>query len=335
MKSDPTAPTCVLGAGSWGTALAVQLARAGQNTRLWVYEPQQAYRLQSNRENATYLPGVRFPDPLSVHSEISDALDGCQDILIVVPSHVFAQTIDKIAPHVSPKTRFIWGTKGLDPDTGGLLHHVLQSKLGGDHSLAIISGPSFAKEVAHDLPTAITIAGSDSQFNKEFAAKIHSTNFRPYTNDDLIGVQLAGAMKNPIAVAAGMCDGLGLGANARCALITRGLAGMMRLGIKLGGKPETFSGLAGMGDLILTCTDNLSRNRRFGLALGQGVSVEKAYQQVGQVVEGKQNALLIKELAGKHNVDLPIIDQVCLVVESKLGVKQAASALLQRDLRAE
>ena len=281
----------ILGTGSWGTALAIVLARNGFVVRLWGKFLDEVESLQRNRSNERYLPGVALSDNIHIYADIASALSGCDDILIAVPSHVFIDTLNLIKPYLSKSARIMWGTKGLDAD-GELLHQAVE-KILGDIPAAIISGPTFAMEVAKGLPTAVTVAANSSDFAKEIADYFHSETFRVYTSGDVIGVEIGGAVKNVLAIAVGVSDGLGFGSNARCALITRGLAELTRLGMKLGGKMETFMGLAGLGDLVLTCTDNQSRNRRFGLSIGKGNSRAAAEKSIDQVIEGIVNAKLI------------------------------------------
>ena len=321
----------VLGAGSWGTALAIALARNGQRTRLWGHNPQHIQAMQATQSNERFLAGIAFPENLSVFDDLATALDECQDVLIVVPSVAFRSTLVKAQPFIKPKMGIAWGTKGIDHDSGALLHEVV-TEICGAHPMAIISGPSFAKEVAQGLPTAITLAGTDAAYNQHLQQRFHQKNFRVYISEDLIGVQISGTVKNVLAIATGMCDGLALGANARSALITRGLSELVRLGIALGGSYETFMGLAGIGDLILTCTDNQSRNRRFGLALGKGETTIQAEQAIGQVVEGIKNAAEIYKLAQQVAVEMPICNQVYQVIQGEVSVAQAAKNLLSREL---
>lgn len=335
MKSSLSAPIAVLGSGSWGTALAIQLARHHQHTRLWGHLPDEIAQMRKSRSNPIYLPDIAFPDDLDVYDDLEKALDGVTEILIVVPSHAFAQMLDRLKPLVTNKHSIVWATKGIDPKTGLLLHQVLQQHLPFIRSKAVLSGPSFAKEVAVGMPTAVTIASNDEHFSQHLVERFHTENFRPYVSDDIIGVQICGAVKNPVAVAAGIADGLGLGANARCALITRALAEMTRLGVAMGGKNTTFTGLAGLGDLVLTCTDNQSRNRRFGFALGQGKPIDEAEKEIGQVVEGKSNAILVQKLAKQYQVSMPIIDHVVKILEGKISPKDAVHRLLMRAVKAE
>ena len=262
--------------------------------------------MREHRENAHYLPGCKFPESL-VTADIKAAVDGVKNVVVVVPSHAFADILNTINPLLATHARVAWATKGLEPESGRLLYEVAEDVLGNTHALAVLSGPTFAIEMAKGLPTAISMSSTDQDFVDELSEMLHcERSFRVYTNDDFIGVQLGGAVKNVIAIGAGMADGIGFGANARTALITRGLAELTRLGLKLGAKSETFTGMAGLGDLILTCTDNQSRNRRFGLALGQGKSVDDALESIGQAVEGYRNTREVVFSASRRlrNADL-------------------------------
>ena len=259
-----------------------------------------------------------------------------RDILIVVPSHAFKALLETLKPILQPQHRIIWATKGLEPGSGRLLRDVALDVLGNQYPLAVLSGPTFAKEMAAGLPTAISLSSTSETLVDDFARKLHcARSFRVYKNPDFIGVQLGGAVKNVIAIGAGLADGLGFGANARTALITRGLAELTRLGVKVGAQPETFMGMAGLGDLVLTCTDNQSRNRRFGLALGQGKDVETAMTEIGQVVEGYRNTEEVHVLAKKYEVEMPICEQIYAVLYHGKSPKEAALALLGRDLKSE
>lgn len=329
-----TSSIAVIGAGSWGTALAIHLARQNYPVQLWGRNSTQMQEMQKIRCNLYYLPDAIFPENLDIHTDLKSAVQNCPTILIAVPSHAFRETLITIKPYLMPNARIIWATKGLDPSTHRLLHTVVTEIL-ADMPYAILTGPSFAKEVAIGLPTAITIATRDDHFAKELMELFHSHNFRVYRSYDVIGVQLGGAIKNVLAIAVGIADGLGLGANARSALITRGLAEMSRLGLALGGQLETFMGLAGLGDLLLTCTDNQSRNRRFGLAVGSGKPAKIAEKEIGQVVEGIRTTNEIYQLAQKHQIELPICDQVYNVVYNKISPKIAAQNLLMREPKAE
>ena len=288
-----------------------------------------------DRENARYLPGIEFPPNLVAHPALSDCLAGVRDILVVVPSHGLRDTLKKALPLLSPESRVCWATKGFELHTGKLPHQVAAEVLGEDRPVAVLSGPTFAKEVAEGLPTAMTIASNDEAFGQELAALISGENFRAYTSDDFIGVEVGGAIKNVLAIGAGMCDGLGFGANARIALITRGLVELTRLGVALGAKHETMMGLAGMGDLVLTCTDNLSRNRRMGLALANGMTVSEAQQEIQQVVEGVLAAEAVKEVADKLDIEMPICHQVYRILHEGASPREAVGALMGRELKSE
>ncbi len=330
------ASVTVLGAGSYGTALAICLARNGTPTLLWGRDSEQLDSMTANRQNQRYLPDIPFPDSLHIETDLANAVAASRDILVVVPSHAFKGMLESIAPLLAASQRIIWATKGLEPGTGRLLKDVAQDVLGDDYPLAVLSGPTFAKEMAAGLPTAISLSSTDDSFIDDMAAKLHcSKSFRVYKNPDFTGVQLGGAVKNVIAIGAGLADGLGFGANARTALITRGLAELTRLGVKAGAQPETFMGMAGLGDLVLTCTDNQSRNRRFGLALGKGFSVEQAMTDIGQVVEGYRNTEEVKALAEHLDVEMPICEQIYAVLYQGKSPKDAALALLGRSLKSE
>lgn len=326
----------VIGAGSYGTALAISLARNGANVVIWGHETDHMERLEADRCNQEFLPGVDFPPSLIVETDLNRAVQASRDLLVVVPSHVFGIVLNSLKPHLRPDSRLCWATKGLEPDTGRLLQDVAHDILGEQLSLAVLSGPTFAKELALGMPTAISVASPDAQFVADLQEKIHcSKSFRVYANSDFTGMQLGGAVKNVIAIGAGMSDGIGFGANARTALITRGLAEMSRLGAALGAHPETFMGMAGLGDLVLTCTDNQSRNRRFGLALGQGKEVQAAQDEIGQVVEGYRNTKEVWMLAKRMGVEMPIVEQIYQVLYQGKDAHLAAQDLLARDKKAE
>jgi len=331
-----TAAITVLGAGSYGTALAICLARNGHKTMLWGRDSAHVEAMASSRENTQYLSGFRFPDNLILEADLAIALQASDTILVVVPSHAFGDMLTQIQPLLRTDARVAWATKGLEPETGRLLQAVAQDKLGNNIALAVLSGPTFAKEMAAGLPTAISLSSTDEQFIDHLSTLLHcEKSFRVYHNDDFIGVQLGGAVKNVIAIAAGMADGMGFGANARTALITRGLAEMTRLGVAVGAEPATFMGMAGLGDLVLTCTDNQSRNRRFGIALGQGDTVEHAMASIGQVVEGYRNAKEVHILAYNNQVEMPIVEQVYQVLYGGKSAKLAAVDLLSRAKKTE
>lgn len=326
----------VIGAGSYGTSLAISLARNGANIVLWGHEPEHMARLEADRANHEFLPNIDFPESLIIESDLEKAVSASRDLLVVVPSHVFGIVLNSLKPHLKADSRICWATKGLEPETGRLLKDVANDVLGDGYSLAVLSGPTFAKELAAGMPTAISVASPDHEFVKELQEKIHCTRtFRVYANDDFIGMQLGGAVKNVIAIGAGMSDGIGFGANARTALITRGLAEMSRLGAALGAKPETFMGMAGLGDLVLTCTDNQSRNRRFGLALGTGKDVDTAQEEIGQVVEGYRNTKEVWLLSERMGVEMPIVEQIYQVLYQGKDAHMAAKDLLARDKKSE
>ena len=326
----------VIGAGSYGTALAICLARNGNSITLWGRNSQDMAQMAAQRVNQKYLPDIRLPDTLQVSDDLVAAAGSSRDILLVVPSHAFAETLQQIKPYLQSNARVAWATKGLEPETGRLLQDVARDILGDSVSLAVFSGPTFAKEMAMGLPTAISLSSTDAEFITRLSDLLHcAKSFRVYTNPDFIGVQLGGAVKNVIAIGAGMADGIGFGANARTALITRGLTEMCRLGCARGAKKDTFMGMAGLGDLVLTCTDNQSRNRRFGLLLGQGKAVDDAMTQIGQVVEGYRNAREVYNLAQRVGVEMPITEQIYQVLYQSKDVKLAALDLLGREKRDE
>lgn len=326
----------VLGAGSYGSALAISLARNGHPTLLWGHDPAHVAELEHDRCNKAFLPDVPFPADLQLTADLQRAVQAAPVLLLVVPSHVFGQVLSQVKPFLRPDTRIAWATKGLEPDSGRLLQDVARDVLGKTIPLAVISGPTFAKELAAGLPTAISVASTHDDFADELSHLLHcGRSFRVYTNPDFVGLQLGGAVKNVIAIGAGLSDGLGFGANARTALITRGLVEMQRLGAALGADAKTFMGMAGLGDLVLTCTDNQSRNRRFGLALGAGKAVETAMAEIGQVVEGYRNTKEVHLLAARCGVEMPICEQIFQVLYQGKNPKEAAIALLSRDKRDE
>ncbi|MBH2698571.1 NAD(P)H-dependent glycerol-3-phosphate dehydrogenase [Serratia nevei] len=326
----------VIGAGSYGTALAITLARNGHTVVLWGHNPAQIQTLQQDRCNQAFLPDVPFPDTLLLEADLARVLAASRDVLVVVPSHVFGDVLRQLKPHLRADARIVWATKGLEAETGRLLQDVAREALGETIPLAVLSGPTFAKELAAGLPTAIALAATDAQFADDLQQLLHcGKSFRVYSNPDFIGVQLGGAVKNVIAIGAGMSDGIGFGANARTALITRGLAEMSRLGSALGADPSTFMGMAGLGDLVLTCTDNQSRNRRFGIMLGQGKGVQEAQDSIGQVVEGYRNTKEVLALAQRHGVEMPITEQIYQVLYCHKDAREAALSLLGRARKDE
>jgi glycerol-3-phosphate dehydrogenase (NAD(P)+) len=328
-------PVTVLGAGSWGTALAIQFARSGRATRLWGRDRERLLAMGRNRRNERYLSGGDFPPSLTVEPDLPAALANARDVLVVVPSHAFRSVLGEIAPFLAPDMRLAWATKGLELATGRLPHQIAHEVLGSQRSVAVLSGPTFAREVGAGLPTAMTIASTDVEFAKVLAQDLSSSNFRAYTSTDIAGVEIGGAVKNVLAVGAGLSDGLGFGANTRVALITRGLAEMMRLGVALGAKRETFMGLAGLGDLVLTCTDDQSRNRRFGLLLAAGATPEQALAEIGQVVEGYTAAKAVRTVAARMDVEMPLCEGVYRVLYSGVPAKDAVRELMSRPIKSE
>lgn len=333
--SDAAAPLAVLGAGSWGTALAIQFARAGHPTRLWGRDPAQQSAMAEARCNQRYLPEAPFPENLSVVRDLEEGLEGVSEILIAVPSHALRELLEEIAPLLGDDTRLAWATKGFELETGLLPHQVARQVLGDSRSFAVLSGPTFAREVGAGLPTAMTIASPDEGFANALARSLSASNFRAYTSTDIVGVEVGGATKNVLAVGAGLADGLGFGANTRVALITRGLVEMTRLGVALGAKRETFMGLAGLGDLVLTCTDDQSRNRRFGLLLASGKSAEEALKEIGQVVEGYLAARAVHRVAAREKVDMPICEGIYKLLYEGVPAREVVKALMTRPIKAE
>jgi len=328
-------PIAVLGAGSWGTALAIHLADSGHNVLLWGNDPEHMQLLSEQRCNHQYLPDVRFPDLLQVTDSLEQALASPAWILIAIPSHAYRAFLQKNRHLFTEHVGIAWASKGLELGSGKLIHQVIAEELPHCKKIAVMSGPTFAAEVARHLPTSITVASESEEFSSQISEDLHSGRFRVYLSSDLIGVELGGSLKNVLAIAAGAADGLGFGANTRAALITRGLAEMMRLGEAMGGHRETFMGLAGMGDLILTCTDNQSRNRRTGLLLAQGKTQEQVHKEIGQAIEGIKTAKEVVKLARLHNVEVPISEQVYRVLYENCPIKDAVHALLSRKSTVE
>jgi len=325
----------VLGSGSWGTALAIQFARAGRDTIMWGIETDEIASMAKARRNKTYLPNAPFPDRLEVTTALDTALAGAEDVLVVVPSHAFRETLQRLGGAATPIQHLAWATKGFETETGLLPHQVAEQVLGKAIPTAVLSGPTFAAEVGIGLPSAMVIASADAAFALRLAEAITTDNFRAYTSTDITGVEVGGATKNVLAIGAGISDGLGFGANTRIALITRGLVEMTRLGVALGAKKDTFMGLSGMGDLVLTCTDDQSRNRRFGLALGKGANVEQARQAIGQVVEGYYAAIAVHRVATRLQVQMPIVEEIYRVVYESASPQEAVVALMRRPITPE
>jgi glycerol-3-phosphate dehydrogenase (NAD(P)+) len=334
VKSE-TKEIAVIGAGSWGTALAIQLGRAGQEPTLWGREPEVIAALQTERTNSIFLPGIKLPDSVRINPDLAAVVASHQDLLVCVPSHVFRSVLEAIKPNLVHGARIAWATKGFELATGKLPHQVAHETLGIEVPLAVVSGPTFATEVGLGLPTAMTVAASNADYADDLAWRFSDKNFRAYTSTDMIGVEVGGAVKNVLAIATGLSDGLGFGANTRVALITRGLAEMTRLGLALGANADTFMGLSGMGDLVLTCTDDQSRNRRMGLALAKGKTVDDTAKEIGQVVEGVKAAAAVRKAASELGVEMPICEQVYQLIYEGISVKEAIHALMQREVKSE
>ena len=329
------ATIAVLGAGSWGTALAAQLARNGNQTRLWGRDAAAMADMAASGINRRYLPDITLPASLVCTSSLEEALTGVDGILLGTPTKAFESTLDLIGPHLNEHSVLVWACKGVEAGSGRLLHEVLAERVPCVRQSAVLSGPSFAAELAGNLPTATTIASMDSAVATRVAGWFHGENFRAYTTDDVVGVEVGGALKNVFAIAAGISDGLGFGANSRAALITRGLAELMRLGVAMGARQETLIGLSGMGDLVLTCTDDKSRNRRFGLHLAAGDNVDEALTRIGQVVEGVRTAEEAQRMAAHYQVEMPIVEQVFAVIHEGKSPLDAVRELLSRSPKKE
>lgn len=327
----------VLGAGAWGSALAIHLAKVGHQVSLWAHSAEQAEKLNHDGENARYLPGVTFPEGISVTSDLAECVEGSAAVLLVVPSQAFRETLIGLEPLISLNSQHVaWATKGFEPVTQKLLHEVAFEVLGDEARLTVLSGPTFAKEVAEGLPTAMVSASKQKSEAQFWADLFQSDTFRMYTQADMLGVEVGGAYKNIMAIATGISDGLHMGANARAALVSRGMVEMMRLSEALGGQSETMMGLAGLGDLVLTCTDDLSRNRRFGFGLARGdMDTEQVINEIGQVVEGVKAVNAVKQLAERLELELPIMEQVYSLVHGQTSPKEAVHALMSRSLKAE
>jgi len=329
----------VLGAGSWGTALAILLGQNLKQVRLWGRKG--ATKLAKDRSNERYLPGIMFPDSIEVADQIENTVLPDLNFLVVVPSHAFRSTLEQLAQAISDKglspsnATVIWGTKGFDAHSGALLSEVVEDVFPDIKTYGVVSGPSFATETAKGMPTGLSIACNNNSSAEQLSGWFRTTTTRVYFSDDIVGVQLGGAIKNVMAVATGISDGLGYGANARAALITRGLAEMVRLGCALGGKAETFSGLAGVGDLMLTCTDDKSRNRRFGLGIGAGQSREQVIEEIGQEIESINTTRELYLKAQGLEIEMPITEQVYEVLHKNLPPDVAVKRLLGRDPKAE
>lgn len=323
----------VLGAGAWGTAISIRLA-ARHTATLWVRDAQAARQLAATRSNQRYLPGFTIPDAIKITAALAYAIEGCDLILVATTTAGLRPTLRQLTA-AGNATPVVWLCKGLEAESAQLPHQIAASELPTTLSRAVLSGPSFASEVARGLPAALTLASHDPDFASHVARELHDHALRLYSSDDIMGVEIAGAVKNVMAIASGICDGLGLGYNARAALITRGLAEITRLGLKLGGRLETFMGLAGAGDLILTCTGDLSRNRTVGLKLTQGLPLAQVLRELGHVAEGVYTAREINRIARGLGIEMPITRAVCRVMDENIPARDAVQELLQRDPKPE
>lgn len=322
----------ILGAGSWGTAIAIAMARQGHSVVLWTKDSAHCEDMQNKHCNERYLPQSPFPAALSCSTDLNDCVSQATQVFVAVPSHAFAELL-QILPQ--PKQGLSWLTKGIDPKSQQVLSELVKQRWGADYPIAVISGPSFAKEVAADLPTALLVASQHPAYQQTIRDLLHTPTLRIYVSDDVLGVQLCGAIKNVLAIACGISDGIGYGANAKAALITRGLAEMRRLLQASHARAETCLSLAGVGDLILTCTDNQSRNRRFGLLLGQGMDILAAEKNIGQVVEGKYNVNQIYALAQKYQIEMPICTEVHAILNQQRSPQEAVKELMNRPVKDE
>ncbi len=336
----PVQQAVVVGAGSWGTALAKMLSDKGYRITLWGHRQEHVDEIVRNRENLTYLPGFKLSDNLTATADLKEAVTGQPMVVMVVPSHGFREVFRRLLPYLTDNTYVISAVKGIENDTQMTMDQVMEDELAGMDSppslhLGALAGPSFAKEVAAGVPTAVTVAAKSKEEAVFFQEFFNAPLFRVYASTDQIGVELSGALKNIIAIGAGICDGLGYGTNTRAALITRGLAEISRLGIKMGANPVTFSGLGGMGDLVLTCTGDLSRNRTVGIKLGQGKKLSTILDEMNMVAEGVKTTKSAWNLARKMDVEMPILEQVYQVLYNDKPCEEAVRDLLARSLKEE
>jgi glycerol-3-phosphate dehydrogenase (NAD(P)+) len=327
----------VIGAGSWGTTLADLLAKKGHDVVLWAYEPELVAEMTATRENGPYLPGITLSPRLAFTNDLAAAVTGKELLLFVTPSQVTRRVLTQMLPFCPADALIVSASKGVEVDTERLVSQIYEEILPAElyRRFAVLSGPSFAREVAKEMPTAVVAAAADPAVAREVQQVFSCGYFRVYTNNDVIGVELGGAIKNVIAIAAGISDGLGFGYNTRAALITRGLAEITRLGVALGARTETFAGLAGMGDLVLTCTGDLSRNRTVGMQLGEGRRLPEILADMRMVAEGVKTAESTRRLAQRLGVDMPIIEQVYLVLYEEKPARAAVMELMARDPKAE
>ncbi|MBU0482521.1 MAG: NAD(P)-dependent glycerol-3-phosphate dehydrogenase [Proteobacteria bacterium] len=336
----PVSKAAVIGAGSWGTALARLLSEKGYRVTLWGHRLDHVAEIIANRENLTYLPGFKLNDNLTATADLKEAVAGHELVLMVVPSHGYREVFRRLLPHLEKNVSLISAVKGIENDTLMTMDQVVVDELGKIDAppalkIGVLAGPSFAKEVAAGVPTAVTVAANTREDARFFQQVFNAPRFRVYASTDVIGMELCGALKNPIAIGAGICDGLGYGTNTRAALITRGLAEITRLGVRMGAQPLTFAGLAGMGDLVLTCTGDLSRNRQVGLKLGQGQKIKQIVAEMKMVAEGVKTTRSAYNLARKMNIEMPILEQVYQVIYEDMDCNEAVKTLLARSLKEE
>lgn len=325
----------MLGAGAFGTALAIQLSRRGAPAFLWGRDAMTMATMQESRENPRYLRGCAFPAGLTATADLATVIAECGDVIIATPSPSLRETCNRLKPLLRPEQGVACAAKGLEPGTSRLAHDVIGEVLDTDRDIAVISGPTFAKELGIGLPTAVTVAANHPAFAERIALALHGDGFRAYTSSDMTGVEIGGAAKNVLAIAVGIADGLGLGANTRAAMITRGLNEMARLAAAVGGKPDTLMGLSGLGDLVLTCTDDQSRNRRYGIQLGRGASPAQAQASIEGVVEGVRAAPEVQRLAQRLGVQMPLLEMAAAVIAGQVSPVEAVQKLGDRPQRAE
>jgi len=327
----------VVGAGSWGTTLAILLAKKGHEVRLWVLEPEVAREIRESRENRTYLPDVPVPEGVAPTSDVAEAVDGAEVVVSVSPSQHVGDVMDRASPHITDDALVVSASKGIEHDTLRRMSQVLSSVLSESQmkGFTVLSGPSFAAEVAREAPTAVAVASASEEARIRVQHLFRTSYFRPYTNPDVVGVELGGSLKNVVALGAGVVSGLGFGHNTLAALITRGLAEIRRLGLAMGAEPSTFAGLAGMGDLVLTCTGDLSRNRTVGYRLGQGRSLDEILGEMNSVAEGVETSRAAYRLAREHGVEMPITAEVHAILHEGRAPEKAVRTLMTRDPKPE
>jgi len=330
-------PLAIIGAGGWGTALAITQARANRDVRLWVYEADLAESMNRDRENSIYLAGVKIPESVRIHHSMCDVVRDCDVVIIAVPSHFYRAVAQQLLPLVAPHTVFVSATKGIENDSLMRMSEILEdvARPYFQAKVAVLSGPTFAPEVSRGEPTALVIASSDEALRQRLQSGLSTPRFRLYTNSDRTGVELGGAVKNTIAIAAGVADGLGLGSNATAALVTRGLAEITRLVVACGGKRETMAGLAGLGDLVLTAYGNLSRNRRVGVELGRGRTLEEITSSTRMIAEGVKTTKSAVQLAQRFGIEMPIAEKMHAVLYEGLRPQEALTDLMERKLKEE